>query len=278
MQTTQNSPAYLRDLGVLMISHQDRHSLLGHTDAPDIDLGDNHRDTAGFLYPRVDDPSLARVRVAISPNGYLYAEKCPRTPGDARIFIIARLDLSGENRQDQIRRLTSANTSPMTIQEFAAIAGELNPVPAPAHRDIIAQAWSHLREPQHLTQLEVHHVVCRVATELAEAADVKMEPNSCNAALGRNFTITGHNAIQTPEGPLTHGFVITHSGPDARHPTAVIAARGSHLSPPAVRNPHQPGIIEEWTPERGDQETWLMNKLRTNVANFLKLHGTNQRP
>ena len=58
----------------------------------------------------------------------------------------------------------------------------------------------------------------------------------------------------------------------------MIAARGSQLSPPAVRNPHQPGITEEWTPERGDQETWLTNKLRTNVANFLKLHGTNQWP
>ena len=218
MQSNQHGPAYLRDLGVLMISHQDRDSLLGQTDAPDIDLGDNHWDTAGFLYPRVDDPSLATVRVAISPQGYLYAEKCPRTPGDTRIFLIARLDPGAENRQDQIRRLTPANTSPMTIQEFAAIARELNPNPPPAHRDIIAQAWDHLREPQHLTQLEVHHIVCSVATELADAAAVEMEPNSCSATLGRNFTITGHEAIQTPEGPLNHGFVITHSGPDARHP------------------------------------------------------------
>ena len=278
MQTTKIDPASLRHIGVLMISHQDRHSLLGKTEAPDVSLGDNHWDTAGFLYPGVKDPSQARVRVAISPDGYLYAEKSPKIPSDTRIFIIARLDLTGDNREDHIRRLMPTNTDPMTIQDFAAIAGELPPAPTPAPKDIIAQAWHHLREPQHLTQMDVDHAVRKVARELAQASAVDMGPDSCTAVLGKNFSITGHDTIRTDDGPITHGFVITHNGPNARRATAVIGAKGDHLSPPAVRHPEHPGITEEWTPDQGDQETWLMNRLRHNVANFLKVHGEDQRP
>ena len=280
-QATQNDLGPPHNPGLLMTTHPDRDTLAQGYNGPEgeeISLGTHHRDTGGHLYPRSTDLSLATIKVAVTPGGYVYAERSPLAPLDRMIFIIGRVNLSDERRDDTIRRLTPKNADPMTIQDFAAIVDNINPPPHPAPTDIIAHAWQNLREPRHMAQRDINNAVCRVAQELADQSGVTLDENSCTAALGKQFTIRGHHALQTPDGPITQGFVITHTGRDSRRATAVIGAKGDHLSPPSVRHPNFPDMTEEWTPDQGDQETWLINRLRSNVANFVRLHGLNQRP
>lgn len=137
------------------------------------------------------------------------------------------------------------------------------------HPNVIAQAWDTVQEQKNLSQKDVDRIVRAVAQETADLAQIKLDQDFQTIDLGKGFSITNQTHIETPDGPLTQGFVIARSA-NGRDITAVIgAAPGQASQPPALRDPQTPSITIPWTPEDGDQEEWMLNALRSRVAQFL---------
>ena len=140
----------------------------------------------------------------------------------------------------------------------------------------IADAWGRFQTQNHMKPAEVHQLIQKVVTELAEAAfgETVARNQTTEFTHREKFRLTSRFTVHRPPGEETEGEgmkssfrmeTIREEGTES----LTVTLEAHPFAPPKVSDPVLHPEMRTWNKEDGDQTEWALDCLRRQVADFL---------